>query len=216
MGVSLIAERCLNSILYNDKKNKSFDELWRNMPHNIDYCSANAQISLQKFPVDGGFHYYYIRQMNETYKNGNCRIYLHMDEREKKQILPNLQKESKGCEIMNGFSTPRSYTSHEEETREIVDLLIVRSTDYRILMSHLDVLEFPSTVDVCQLNIVFSLPKAEEEQEFVEMIYALANGGKYLLYGATRDRQDLRMNVFLLNVHTPHCQQLFLRKFTID
>ncbi|PIC24455.1 hypothetical protein B9Z55_017792 [Caenorhabditis nigoni] len=96
---------------------------------------------------------------------------------------------------------------------EVIDLLIVgpsKASSYLLFQQFLGQY-YDYLPTVCQVNFAHTLPRAREENGFMESIQRLRSEKKFLLMGASKDRTDMHLNLFFENMDDEYCRNRYFR-----
>ncbi|CAI5452501.1 unnamed protein product [Caenorhabditis angaria] len=187
-----------------------FDIFWRKLPYTLNLCGTNAQMSLVKIEMKNELTIYKVNNMLER-KNRKEKC---------DGMIVNIGKNKEELNIGNCAMNYYDYSTHEtlagilQSHNKNLDFLVIYQADSLsssyILFQHI----ISNFDNICQINFVYSLPKYSEENGFRESLQKLRKDSKFLLLAGSKDRLNMHLNLFFVNMKNRYCRERYLRYFT--
>ncbi|CAB3398706.1 unnamed protein product [Caenorhabditis bovis] len=204
---------------YDSTASDKFENMWRKIPHNVNWCSTNAQMSIIKFSTRHELTIYNVRNMLESRKSTLCNyVIVEFDGDESIKSL-NLERYLENCNVQYlrfSYTESGGLANRLKNIKPIIDYLVVgpsNTSSYLLFQQFLNGYEHIMPV-ICQVNFAFSLPKFAEENGFRESLLKLKSDGKYVVIAASKDRTDMHLNLFFVNMRHSYCRDRYLRYFS--
>ncbi|ULT87380.1 hypothetical protein L3Y34_006892 [Caenorhabditis briggsae] len=219
-GYLCAVDRCVYEF-FKDTEHDKFELMWRKLPDSLNWCSTNAQMSVTKFTSKKEVVMFKVKNMMERKKKNEAGdtctavVISFDDDRSLKDI--DLERVLKTCTIHHiDLSSSRVQglaNVLKSFNTEVIDLLIVgpsKASSYLLFQQFLGQY-YDYLPTVCQVNFAHSLPRAREENGFMESIQRLRSEKKFLLIGASKDRTDMHLNLFFENMDEQYCRNRYFR-----
>uniref|UniRef100_A0A8R1EFC3 Uncharacterized protein n=1 Tax=Caenorhabditis japonica TaxID=281687 RepID=A0A8R1EFC3_CAEJA len=219
-GYLCAVDRCIHDFFEVETPNDKFELIWRKIPESMNWCATNAQMSVVKFTTRQELGMFKVNNMLEK-KRGNAKctaVVISFDEDTSLRDL-DLEKLLKTCSVHHvTFSSSKiqGLANVLKSINPVIDVLIVgpsKSPSYLLFQQFLgDSYVYLPTI--CQVNFAYTLPRAAEEDGFNKSIRKLRAEHNFLLMGASKDRTDMHLNLFMENMDKPYCPERYFRYFS--